>query len=229
MKSTLWRALGLFGSRRPPQALDGFVDSLLQSFENCRDGLGDEAIRRGEAEEYFRERYLPERARLADVVRLENSHLDERSRAALLDRIDQLVLGVLIPGYARLSASHTSGERNDFYHAPSGLHALERVGFAALGALVGAFVVWAPFIPLWSKEWILPFFLAGLVYPELRRVVKVRRYERELNRLVSRTDAEIGRIDVSYLIHPGAEGRVQVDEGSETWSRSLGERRQRER
>ena len=246
------RALAGFRPRRAPQALDGFVDSLVQSFENCRDGLSDEALKTGKVEAYFRARYQPERDRLADILRL-NPLLGDEARADLFERVDRLVAEVLVPAYARLASRHTRGERNDFYHSGPRLHGLERVGFALAGAVVGAFVIWAPFIPLWEKEWILPFFVAGLVYPELRRSWRVRRYERELNRLVARTDAEIDRIDVSYLLRPSPEGRdrmpaaeppttagppggpertkpaADIGEGNEKWSRSQGSRRLPER
>ena len=76
---------------------------------------------------------------------------------------------VLVPAYVRLAARYTLGERNDFYHSEPRLHGLERVAFASAGTLVGVFAVWAPFIPIWSKEWVLPFFVAGLLLPELRR------------------------------------------------------------
>ncbi len=232
MPGLFQRALAVFRPRRVPQALDGFVDSLIQSFENCRAGLGDDAVRAERAQAYFRARYEPERDRLADVLRL-NPLLGDDARADLYERVDRLVADVLIPGYARLATRYTRGERNDFYHLEPRLHGLERVGFALAGAVVGAFVIWAPFIPLWEKEWILPFFVAGLVYPELRRTFRVRRYERELNQLVVRTDAEIERIDVSYLLHPSPEGPERKPEGkaegSAEWSRSRGSRRQPER
>jgi len=228
MPGLFQRALSAFRPRRAPQALDGFVDSLVQSFENCRDGLGDEAIRSERVQAYFRARYEPERDRLADILRL-NPLLGDEARADLYERVDRLIGEVLLPAYARLAVRYTRGERNDFYHSEPRLHGLERVGFALAGALVGAFVVWAPFIPLWSKEWILPFFVAGLLYPELRRAYRVRRYERELNHLVARTDAEIDRIDVSYLLHPSPEGPERKKEGSEAWSRSQASKRLPER
>jgi len=229
MAGPLQRALAVLGPRGAPRALDGFVDSLVQSFENCRDGLSDDAIRRGEARAYFLARYEPERTRLSDVLRLENPLLDEAALAALFERVDRLMRDVLIPGYVRLSASYTGAERNDFYDTPPRFHALERVGFAIVGALCGYFVVEAPFIPLWSKEWILPFFVAGLVYPELRRLFHVRRYGRALNRMVARTDAEIERIDVSYLLHPLPKAREGVAEGGEAWLRSQAENGQKTR
>ncbi len=220
MPGPLRRAFAILRPPRGTGALDGFVDSLVQSFENCRSGLSEEAIRAGGAEAYFRARYEEERARLPDIVRPENPHLDEAARAVLVERVDKLVSEVVVPAYARVCVHFTDGERRDFYHVAPAFRVLERAGFALGGVLVGLFVVWAPFIPLWSKEWIFPFFVGGLLYPELRRIFQIRRYQADLNRIVADADAEIGRIDVSYLLHPGAQASRPTAKGSEAWSRS---------
>ncbi|MBI1846842.1 MAG: hypothetical protein HYR86_07705, partial [Candidatus Rokubacteria bacterium] len=126
--------------------------------------------------------------------------------------MDDLVRQVVVPAYVRLATRFTRRERNGFFLAPDPWHALERVGWAAAGIALGAFVVWAPFIPLWSKEWVLPFFIAGLVFPSLRRAVALKGYEAELNRVVSRADAEISRIDTAYLTN----GEPLAERGAET-------------
>ena len=41
--------------------------------------------------------------------------------------------------------------------------------------------------------------LGGLVFPNIRRFLTMRQYERELNHIVARADDEIGRIDAHYL------------------------------
>jgi hypothetical protein len=92
--------------------------------------------------------------------------------------------------------------------------------WGALGIALGSFVIWAPFIPIWSKEWVLPFTIAGLIFPNIRRFLMMRRYERELNQLVSRADREIARIDTAYLTSGDAiEARLAEDQ-SEDESRS---------
>jgi hypothetical protein len=228
--SLLGRAAAALRTPGPPPALDGFVGALLQTFENCRAGLADEAVARGAsgAEAFFRALYLPERDRLRDVIRLEQPHLAEEGRAALFDQVDRLVAEVVIPAYVRVAVPFTRRERNDFYLGPPALRVLERAGCALLGGLLGAFVVWAPFIPVWSKEWVFPFFLAGLVFPELRRLWGVRRFGRELDRTVARADAEIGRIDVSYLLRSGLPASGARG-GEPSWSRSQAGKEQSER
>jgi hypothetical protein len=183
------------------RALDGFVDSLLQTFENCRPGLNDDLLgAEGEAPEiFFTGLYEKEIPRLKDVIRREESLLEAPARDALFRHVDDLVRKVVIPAYVRLAVRFTPRERNAFYLAAEPFHGLERFGWALAGVAVGALVIVAPFIPLWSKEWIVPFLLAGLVFPDVRRFLMVRRYEVELNRVVAKADDEIVRIDSHYL------------------------------
>ena len=191
----------LLGGRPPVRMLAGFVDSLLQTFENCRPGLSDAALREpgGAVEAYFAALYAKEKPRLVDLVAIEHAHLTEAALRELVDRIDSRIREVVIPAYARLARRMTGRERNDFYLTEGAWHGVERVGFGVAGMVAGAFVVWAPFIPLVAKEWILFFSLAGLVFPELRRVLAFRRYAADLNGLVERTDDEIFRMDMTLL------------------------------
>jgi hypothetical protein len=182
--------------------LDAFVDSLIQSFENCRAGLSDEALSRpADVETFFAQLYDKERPRLTELVQLSYSHLSDADRQGLLEKIDGRIRDILIPAYARVAGRFTARERNDFYLSHESWHALERLGFAAAAMVIGAFVVWAPFIPIWSKEWVAVFALGGLVFPDLRRLLSWKRYEAELNTLVSRTDDEIFRMDLALLTH----------------------------
>jgi len=181
-------------------ALNGFVDSLLQTFENCRNGVSDAMLAEGEGRvaAFFTELYEKEIPRLKSVLRLNEPYVPKGTGEALLGEVDGLVRKVLIPGYVRLSAGFTRRERNDFYLLRD-FHGIERIGWSMLGMAIGAFVVWAPFIPMTAKEWVLPFFLGGLFFPDLRRFLSIRRYEAELNRVVERVDREIGRLDLVYL------------------------------
>lgn len=203
MNATLGRILSLLvrEPRGSVPALDGFVDSLLQSFENCRPGLADALLAADDAgaERFFLELYEKETPRLVEAVRLEEPHLTPEARDEYVRRVDDLVRKVVLPAYVRLATRFTRRERNQFFLAPEPWHALERVGWAVAFIALGGFVVWAPFIPLTAKEWVFPFFLAGLVFPTLRRTLSLRAYEAELNRVVARADAEIARIDTAYL------------------------------
>jgi len=201
--TTRWKSLfGLpFGAARAGNALGGFVDSLLQGFENRRAGLADEAARAGgpAAAQFFAHLYEKEAPRLREAIALPEASLPEASRVALGQQVDELMRKVVVPAYARLAAPFTGRERNGFYLVPEAWHNLERLGWAVGGMLLGAFVVWAPFIPMWDKEWVLPFALGGLFFPNLRRVVALRRYQNELNRLVARADDEIWRMELACL------------------------------
>lgn len=203
MNATLGRILSLLarGSRGSVPMLDGFLDGLLQGFENCRPGLADrllEADAEG-AVRFFFDLYEKERPRLLETIRSEEPHLTDEARAEYARRVDGLIRDVVIPAYLRVALRFTRRERNQFFLVPEPWHGLERVGWAVAGIALGGFVVLAPFIPLTAKEWVLPFFLAGLVFPTLRRTLALRSYEAELNGVVARADAEIARIDTAYL------------------------------
>ncbi|KAA0252763.1 hypothetical protein FBQ97_16995 [Acidobacteria bacterium ACD] len=219
MNPTVGRILSLLarGSAPAVPTLDGFVDSLLQKFENCRQGLKDEALggAPGPVETFFLDLYEKELPRLRDAVRREEPHLTPAAREEYVRKVDELVRKVLVPAYVRVSAPFTRRERNDFYVLPASLHLVERLFWGGLGIAAGSFVVWAPFIPIWSKDVVLPFAVAGLFFPNLRQYLSMRRYERELNQLVSRADREIGRIDTAYLTSGEAEAERDRGEASE--------------
>ncbi len=204
MGSTLGRLLAALSRGAAPSApaLDGFFDSLVQAFENCRAGLTEERLGEGcaGAERFFLEVYEKEIPRLVDTIRLTEPLLSEEARRAFFTRVDQHVRRVLVPAYAERATAFTRRERNDFYLAPNPFHPLERAGWCAAGVLLGGFVVWAPFIPVWEKEWVIPFAATGLFLPDLRRLYGFNRYQRALNGLVSAADAEIHRIDTNLIV-----------------------------
>ena len=188
-------------SRSASSGLGQFVDRLIQTFEDCRDGLSDQVVAQGEEKVggYFLELYEREGVRLTDTIRNQAPHLSNTAQETLRSEIDTLIRKVVVPAYTRLVRQYTPRERNDFYLLRPDLHGLERAGWALAGVLLGTFVILVPFIPLWSKEWILPFMLVGLFFPNIRRYLAIGRYERELNELVQRTARELERIDVAYL------------------------------
>jgi hypothetical protein len=180
--------------------LSGFVDSLLQTFENCRPGLSDEALKKpDEVRAYVTDLYEKEKPRLAELIQVENSHLSDELLRELVGKIDSRIRDVLIPAYARVARRFTLRERNDFYLVPDGFHVAERLLLTAVGIVMGIYMVRAPFIPLWGKEGVFLCMLAGLVYPEVRRWVAFKRYVSEVNELVAKTDDEIFRMDLALL------------------------------
>ncbi len=185
----------------PSRTLGGFFDGLLQTFENCRAGLSDAQAQAGGAdvERFFGQLYEREAPRLHEAIALHGAHLAPDARRQLLEAVNERAHQVVVPAYARLAAPLTARERNDFYVTPAALHGLERLGLAGIGMLIGAFIVWAPFIPVWSKELILVFGVAGLLFPELRRLLALRRYQAELNRLVARTDDDVARLELALF------------------------------
>jgi hypothetical protein len=132
----------------------------------------------------------------------------------------------VLPAYVRLVRAFTPRERNGFYLVPAVWHGAERLAWAVAGMALGGFLIWAPFIPIWEKEWVAVFALAGLVFPEIRRYFAFRHYQSELNRLVTRADDEIFRLDmalVDRMANRAAEGDslLEVD-GNDGDSREKG-------
>lgn len=199
------------GTGLAANVLGGFVDELVQKLENCRaglpEGLGTDAVQR-----YVFDLYDAERPRLHDAVQALAPLVDEAALMKEEDELDALFRRVLLPAYARGATDMTRRERNDFYLAKQGLHGIERIGWAAGGILVGTFVVWAPFIPLFAREAILPFAVGGLFFPELRRYFSYRRYTREINGLVGKVEAEARRLQSVYLEAPTTIERLDAQE-----------------
>jgi hypothetical protein len=215
MTRRLARVLGVASQPRA-RTLDGFLDRLLQTFENCRPGLADDTVARGPmaVSGFYLEIYEKESGRLRQAMDREHAHLPAAVREDLHQRVDERIRQVLIPAYARLAAPLTRRERNDFYLLRGELHGFERMAWAVGGMVIGLFVIWAPFIPIWEKEWVLPFAAAGLFLPEIRRYYALKRYEGELNRLVGRLDDEIWRMDLAYWTEEAAaEPRRAIREG----------------
>jgi hypothetical protein len=187
------------GAKRNPSRGD-LIDSLLQSFENCRPGLSDQKIHgdNEEVSQFFVDIYEKERPRLINTINVQESFMSTEAREKFFAEVDSLIRTIVIPGYVRLATSYTPRERNDFYLVPPRVHFLERFGWAVAGMVLGAFVVWAPFVPIWSKEWILPFAILGLVFPNVRKIFSIKRYEADLNRMVTKTETEIDRIEMDY-------------------------------
>jgi hypothetical protein len=224
MSSLLGRAYRVL---RPAPAggagpLDGFVDSLVQKLENCRAGLTDEALARGpsEVEAWALALYAEEVPRLKDAIRTEESLLTREAREELFRKVDDLVRKVVLPGWVRLATRFTPRERNGFYALAEPLHGVERALWAVAGMTLGFLVVWAPFIPIWSKEWVLPFTVGGLVFPELRRWLSFRQYETDMNGLVSKADHEIARIDLAYLTDATAVAEREARDDAEARARA---------
>ena len=74
------RLARLLGSKAPARRmLDGFVDSLLQTFENSRAGLTDEMLRAGSIEGFFLDLYEKDVPRLPTSVPLKSRRRTSRS------------------------------------------------------------------------------------------------------------------------------------------------------
>src|SRR5260370_38296741 len=79
--------------------LGGVLDSLLQTFENCRPGLTDDILRWGESavKKYFAEIYEQEWPRLKESVCSAKPHLTGPTAEAFLAELDGLCRRAVIP------------------------------------------------------------------------------------------------------------------------------------
>jgi hypothetical protein len=174
------------------------VDQLLQTFEDRRAGLSDPDLSgTPKVERYFTSIYEGEADRLTNAIVESEPHLAPDEVARLREEIDRLVRTTVIPAYARLAGVFTPRERRDFFLIPRA-RILERIAWAAAGLLLGLIALRLPILPIWSREAVIPLVVAGFVYPELRRYLALKKYERELNRLVANTEREIARLDQAY-------------------------------
>jgi hypothetical protein len=207
-RASMGRFARLFVTVSPEhRTLDGFVDSLLQIFENSRPGLTADMLAKGGVEAFCGDLYEKEVRRLREKV-TQLSHLSKDEQEEFSQRVDERIRRVVLPAYARLASDFTPRERNDFFLTPDALHGVERLAWAVVGVVLGAVVLWAPFIPLFAKEWMLVFAVGGFAFPSIRRHLAVRRYLHDLNDLVVRTDDEIWRLDLGYLTSAWERGSV---------------------
>jgi len=187
--------------------LGGFVDSLIQTFENSRPGLGDAALASSdEVAAFFGEIFERELPRLLELCSGRETGLSGKDGERFRRDVEKHLRKVVLPAYLRIAKSFTPRERNGFYLLPDAWHGAERLGWAVAGMALGGFVIWAPFIPIWEKEWVAVFAMGGLVFPELRRHFAFRRYQSELNRIVTRADDEIFRLDMSLVERMASRG-----------------------
>ena len=122
-----------------------------------------------------------------------------------------------LPRYAALALRHNRSERAPV-RIGQGADLFNRTAWTLIFGAIGAFVVWAPFIPIWEK-WI-PFAgaLCALVFapalPDLHRRLLLRRHEVALLALLLDMDAA-GRAlpepeDAAPLALPAAEQRAKL-------------------
>jgi hypothetical protein len=210
--STHSRGYGVFRSRGKPHvsALGSFVESLIQTFENCRAALPDSVDQAG-ADRFFVDIYEKELPRLAEMIGTLAPDLSRQRSEAFYREVDGLIRKVVIPAYTRLAVTFTPRERNDFYLVKSSMHGLERVGWTVAGIALGGIAIKAPFIPLWAPEWLMGFMLGGFLFPNLRRYLAFRRFERDANRVVTNADEEIQRMNMAYLTSENVAASVPVE------------------
>lgn len=116
-----------------------------------------------------------------EPVRREYGELDLPAR--YLDALEKELMAT-IPARWRICAERFTAEESKGFGLWRGGDVFARLGYLAIAAAIGFFVVWAPFIPIWEK-W-LPFALAGGAWwlPDLQTGFRRRKYARQLGEIV---------------------------------------------
>lgn len=144
---------------RPETEFGSLCGELLADLERFRPGLPADASS-GTLRELLRARAT---TRLDELFR--ERRVDDGDSGADAETVQQLDLyrreveQVLLPRYAELAERQNRHER-DRSDAARGLDLQNRLTYGVIFFLIGLFVVWAPFIPIWEK-WV-PFALAAL-------------------------------------------------------------------
>jgi hypothetical protein len=151
--------------------------AVLQECEHRRRGLL--------AHEAERDLYEVARAKLEQIHR---SYLENGGTADYWRDLEKEVLATAMPQYVAQAIEETRLERTNYDLWRRG-DPVARATWA-LGALVlGALIVLLPFIPIAEDTFAFLLALAGLFYPEIKRVHYHLRHTRALNRLIADAEA----------------------------------------
>lgn len=120
-----------------------------------------------------------------EPIRREYSDIDLPAR--YLDALERELIATIPARWRQFAEPFTLDERHTFGVWRGG-DIVARLAYVGGAALLGFFIVWAPFIPIWEK-WV-PFALAGGAWflPDLQIGFRRRRYARQLGELVLQMD-----------------------------------------
>jgi hypothetical protein len=156
--------------------LGSIARDLIADLERARPGF---PLSRAGFEAAARERL---QLRLADL----RAQFASLGSDADFDRVRRELDDVLLRRYVTFALPQSERDR------VGGPSVLERLAWAVGGLVLGGFLVWAPFVPIWEK-W-LPFalMLLGPFLPDWQRSWRLRQHGRRLLALESDLD-EAGR------------------------------------
>lgn len=146
---------------------------LLQDLERARPGFPSE---RSGFEKAARERL---HLRLADL-RVQYASIGSD---ADFDRVQRELDDLLLRRYLTFSRAQSERERQG---QPS---ILKRLWYSIIGLVVGGFLVWAPFVPLYEKWLPFAFMLLAPALPDLQSWWHRRQHQRRLGVLQSDLEA----------------------------------------
>ena len=114
--------------------------------------------------------------------------------AVYLTALEQELLASIPTRWLDSARQFTADERRHFGIWRGG-DVIARLSFLAVGGLVGAFIVWAPFIPIWEKWLPIPLAIAAWYLPDLQASWHRRRYARRLGEIVLSLETAQAQLD----------------------------------
>lgn len=169
--------------------------AVLQECEHRRRGLLP-----NEAEARLKEAAR----RKLDEIRV--SYEESGGAPSYWNELEREVIETTLPQYIPAAIEQTRLEKTSYDVWRQG-DPLARTFFAFIGLLLGSFIWWAPFIPIWEKSLAVILAGVGFAYPELKQMVLDFRHSRFLNRLIVQAD----RYQKTPRLHYVSEARLQED------------------
>jgi hypothetical protein len=146
----------------------------------------------------------------AALVPVRTAYAEAELPPAYMDALAGEIADVVPARWRALADRFSAAERRDFGVWRGG-DPIARLSYVLVALIIGGFIVWAPFIPIWDK-W-FPFLLAGGAWwlPNAQVAWHRRRYARALGAIAKELGATQPRLDehikVAELLLPSGENK----------------------
>ena len=128
------------------------------------------------------------------LVPVKKSYAELDMPRAYMEAVEEELVGSLPARWRTVALPFTADEKKSFGVWRGG-DLFARLTYAAGGLLVGLFVVWAPFIPIWWKWFPILVAIASWWVPDAQFSLRRRRYARALGEIVASYDSAQKQLD----------------------------------
>jgi hypothetical protein len=143
------------------------------------------------------------------LVPVRKSYAELDMPRAYMDALEEELVESLPARWRNVAVPFTQDEKRSFGVWRGG-DLFARLTYSAGGLLVGLFIVWAPFIPIWWKWLPLLVAIAAWWVPDAQTALRRRRYARALGEIVTSYDAAQKQLDrhvtMQDLLPPAGKG-----------------------